>query len=332
LTVYNRAMRVLFLSRFFWPHIGGVERHVEAVGRELTKLGHKITVITLKHEAKLPETQTYRDLKIVRLPYSNSKWGIWRALWQKRQILKSADIIHCHDVFFWYLPFRFFWINKPVFTTFHGWEGVYPIPKRNILIRKLSERLSFGSIAIGSFMKRWYGQKPDYISYGGVTLLCSDRSIKMLSGNPKEIIFIGRLDQDNAIEEYLAALKAIKEKFKLPVTFVGDGGWRGKAEKLGKVTGMVKDLTPYLKRPAYIFATSYLTIWEALAYNRPVFSLYQNQLKKDYLEKFPAAGSINISGSAEELVGQLKEPKKIKVILPTWKQVAQTYLKLWQKR
>ena len=319
-------MRVVFLTRFFWPHVGGVERHIEAVGRELLKQGHKITIITLKHESKLPDSQTYRGFKIVRLPYSNSKWGIWSELWQQRQVLKAADIVHCHDVFFWYLPFRFLLTNKPVFTTFHGWEGVYPIPTKNILAHRLAEKLSRGNICIGDYLPIHYGTKADFISYGAVTLSYSDRAMKVL----QEIIFIGRLEKENAIEEYLAAIKLIRQKSPLPVTFVGDGQYRRQAARLGRVTGMVTNIKPYLNRPAAILASSYLTIWEALAYNRPVFSLYQNQLKKDYLEKFPAAGSINISGSAEELVGQLKEPKKIKVILPTWKQVVRQYLDLWK--
>ena len=316
-------MTIVFLTRYFWPHVGGVERHVEAVGRELMKLGHKMTVITLKHEAKLPETQTYRGLKIVRLPYSNSKWEIWRALWQKRQILKSADIIHCHDVFFWYLPFRFLWPKKPVFTTFHGWEGVYPIPKRNIFAHHLAEKLSWGNICIGDYLPIHYGTRADFISYGAPLLPAPPRRLPV-----KELIFIGRLDRDLGLMEYFIAIK----KLNLPVTFVGDGALRKEAAKIGKVVGVVKSLKPYLTRPAAILASSYLTMWEALSYGRPVFSLYQNQLKKDYLEKFPAAKAIHISGSAEELVEQFKSPKKIKIKFPDWKQVTRLYLKLWQKR
>jgi len=37
---------------------------------------------------------------------------------KNRQLLQNADIIHCHDVFYWYLPFRFLYPHKPVFTPF----------------------------------------------------------------------------------------------------------------------------------------------------------------------------------------------------------------------
>ena len=326
-------MKLVFLSRFFWPHVGGVERHVEAVGQELTKLGHNITVITLKHDPRLPGFQAFQGLKIIRLPYSNSKWGIWRALWQKRRILKAADVIHCHDVFFWYLPFRFFWPKKPVFTTFHGWEGMYPIPQKNILAHRLAEKLSRGNICIGDYLPIHYGTKADFVSYGAAPQAVKIKPLKPI----KEIIFIGRLEADLGLPEYFKALKIIKRKYRLPITFVGDGKLKKPAAKIGKVVGVVKSLKPYLNRPAAILAASYLTIWEALAYNRPVFSLYQNQLKKDYLEKFPAAGSINISGSAEEFSRQFEQARRNqlpidRLIGNSWKQVAQTYLKLWQKR
>lgn len=318
-------MTIVFLTRYYWPHVGGVEKHVEAVGQELTKLGHQITVITLKHETKLANEQTYRGLKIIRLPYSDSKWGIWRSLWKQRKVLKDAAITHCHDVFFWYLPFRFFWPKKPVFTTFHGWEGVYPIPYKNILAHRLAEKLSRGNICIGDYLPLHYGTKADFVSYGAPTLPAQPSRLPI-----KEVIFIGRLETDLGLKEYFKAIKLIK----LPVTFVGEGSLRAEAAKVGKVVGTVKNLKPYLTRPAAILSSSYLTIWDALVYGRPVFSLYQNQLKKDYLEKFPAANSIYISGSVGELMEQfeqeLKRPMSVKVKLPTWKEVTQQYLKLWK--
>ncbi len=325
-------MTIVFLARYFWPHVGGVERHVFEIGQELVKLGHKISVITLKHDPKLSNSQTHRGLKIIRLPYSNSKWGIWRRLWQKQQVLKTANLIHCHDVFFWYLPFRFLWPKKPVFTTFHGWEGVYPIPWKNILAHRLAEKLSRGNICIGDYLAIHYGTKADFVSYGGIRVT----GLALPPKKIKEVIFIGRLEEDLGLPEYFKALKIIKKKYHLPITFVGNGALKKPAARIGKVVAAVRDLKPYLTRPAAIFSSSYLTMWEALTYARPVFCLYQNQLKKDYLEKFPAAKAIYISGSAEELIGQLeqglKQPKPIRVRVPSWEQVTQTYLKLWQKK
>ena len=330
------------LSKYFYPHIGGVEKHVEEVSRELIKKGHRIIVLTLKHNSKLPEIETNRGVKIIRLPYSESKWIIWKNLWQKRSLIKSVDIIHCHDIFFWYLPFKFLFPRKPAYTTFHGWEGEFPIPKKNIFIRQLSEKLSLGNICVGDYIKKHYHTKPDYITYGGVdyTFKSYDRIYKKNS----YVIFIGRLEKDMGMEEYLKALKTIKQKHGLKITFVGDGPYRSQAEKIGPVTGMVKTIKPYLKKPAYIFASSYLTILEVMIAKRPVFALYQNPLKKDYLQQFPGARYMRISGSADELIKQfdnaLKNPKKIDRMIikahnfaktQTWDRIADMYLKLWKK-
>jgi hypothetical protein len=53
-------------------------------------------------------------------------------MWNNRDLIKEADIIHCHDVFFWYLPFRFLFPQKKVYIPFHGYEGNNPPNKRKI--------------------------------------------------------------------------------------------------------------------------------------------------------------------------------------------------------
>lgn len=325
-------MTIVFLSKFFYPHIGGVEKHVEKVSRELIKKGHQVTVLTLKHNKNLPDKTIYQGIKIIRLPYSTSKWGIWKNLWPHRQLIKTSDIIHCHDVFFWYLPFRFIYPFKPVFTTFHGWEGKFPIPFKNIVLRKIWEKLSSGNICVGDYLKTWYHTKPDFVTYGGVDL---DQKQPIPAAN--RCLFIGRLDEDLGMKEYLKALKILKQKYHLSLTFVGDGPFRRQAEKLGRVTGMVKNLEAYLNQSPVVFASSYLTIWQALAAGCQVYALYHNPLKKDYLEKFPLARYINISGSADELVAGFKlgtkQPDSLRQALGqySWEKVANQYLKLWQK-
>src|SRR3989440_6706370 len=45
--VYN--MRVLMLSEFYPPIIGGMERHVQTLSHELVRRGHHVAVATLQH-------------------------------------------------------------------------------------------------------------------------------------------------------------------------------------------------------------------------------------------------------------------------------------------
>ena len=148
-------MKILFLVQYKTPHVGGVEKHVESISLSLGKKGHKVRIVS-------SEDIKYPRIKFLGLLY------IWIWLWGYREMIKKADIVHCHDVFIWYLPFRFLYAKKPVYTTFHGWEGIWPIPWKNILIKRLAAKLSRGTIAVGKYIEKYYGVKADKIIYGGI--------------------------------------------------------------------------------------------------------------------------------------------------------------------
>lgn len=148
-------MKILFLSRHKWPHVGGVERHIFEISKRLKVKGKSVKTIS-------EEDIKYPHIKFFGLLY------IWIWLFKNRKIIKKADIVHCHDVFIWYLPFRFLYPNKPVYTTFHGWEGIYPIPYKNIMLKRLAAYLSWRTIAVGKYIEKYYGITADKIIYGGI--------------------------------------------------------------------------------------------------------------------------------------------------------------------
>lgn len=147
-------MKILFLTHHKWPHVGGVEKHVYEVTKSLERGGHKVTIIS-------EEDIKYPHIKLLGLIY------IWFWLFSNRKLIENADIIHCHDVFIWYLPFRFLYPSKKVFTTFHGWEGIWPIPWKNIYFKRLAAKLSDGTIAVGKYIEKYYGIEANKIIYGG---------------------------------------------------------------------------------------------------------------------------------------------------------------------
>lgn len=164
-------MTILFFTSRFYPDIGGVQTHALEVGKELVNRHRKVIVIAEKHGG-LKDKESYKGIEIYRIKINTSeklkKFVIWKWLFNNRNLIEKADIIHCHDVFYWFLPFRFLYPKKPVFTTFHGYETKFPPSKKAIFIRKISEKLSFGSICVGDYIKKWYGTKPGFITYGGV--------------------------------------------------------------------------------------------------------------------------------------------------------------------
>lgn len=342
-------MNILFFSRLFYPHIGGVEKHIFEIGKILIQKGHKVLVVAEKHDSKLKNFEIINKIGVYRIPILNQGWfkkfEIWSWLIKHKNLIRIADIVHCHDVFFWYLPFRFLYLRKSVFTTFHGYEG-YPLRPRDILVRRVSGKLSNGNICIGDFIKKWYGTKPNFVSYGGVNEinLSSRSGEKLKIKNENSALFIGRLDEQTGIKTYVSAVKLIRKKmpnFKFEI--IGDGKYRKEIEKNFKVLGFQKDPEKYFQNYNFAFVSRYLSILEAMAAKRLVFAVYDNPLKEDYLRMSPFSKYITISSFSSELAAKisfystnLKAKKKMIdeayawVKNHTWEEVVNTYSKLWK--
>lgn len=331
-------MKILFLSRRFYPDIGGVEKHVLEVGRVLIKQGHKVLVAT----QSTGKVNNYQGIGIIRIPKTpksySEKVHVWRWFWGNRNLIKEADIVHAHDVYWWYWPFRFIFLSKKSFVTFHGYE-TYPIKKPAIVVRKISYYLASGNISVGKFINKWYGTKANYITYGAVNpqSIMNQRIVK------NSAIFIGRLDSDTGLLEYLEAKKVVsekKEKFK--VTFIGDGELAYKIPANNR-KGFARNYLSLLKSSEIVFSSSYLMILEALSLRKPVFSIYTNDLKHDYLVDAPFRDFIYISNSsnqlAEQVLSYLSNPDNQKIRKgydwarsQTWDELVKKYYKLWQRR
>ena len=337
-------MNILFFSRLYYPHIGGVEKHVAKIGKILIQRGHKVTVVTEKHSHSLKNKEIIEGVEVIRIPAfkegKNKKFKIWRWLWGNTQLIENADIVHCHDVFFWYLPFRFLYPFKKVFTTFHGYED-FPLKPKDVFMHKVSEKLSMGNICIGDFIPKWYGTKPDFVSYGAVDLPKNEK----LSANTGSAVFIGRLDEQTGILTYIQAVDIIRKKIlNFDFLIVGDGKYKNKINKKNRTLKAVGNAAKYFQDYEYAFVSRYLSILEAISAKRLVFAVYDNPIKEDYLRLAPFSKQIVIFNSPSELSSKLlyyrNHPKaKEKMIekgylwvqKQTWEKMVKTYLKLWAK-
>lgn len=241
-------MQILFISKHKHPHIGGVEKHINQISKQLEKIGYSITTIS-EEDIKQPQ------IKIIGLLY------IWIWLFRNRRFIKKADIIHIHDVFIWYLPFRFIFPFKKVFITFHGWEGKYPIPFWNVLNKRVANKLTNGSIAVGKYIEKWYGIKSNFIIYGATGL----RQGYGRQGKIKNsIVWLGRTDNDTGYIEFQKWLS--KQKTKYTVKYVTN----------------VSNPEKYLKTAEYCVPSGYLSYLEAKQYGCKILTFANNPLKEDY--------------------------------------------------
>ncbi|MHA1284708.1 MAG: glycosyltransferase family 4 protein [Promethearchaeota archaeon] len=337
------------LTPSFYPKIGGVEKHVYKISKELVKKKHKVLIITKKIPKELENYENLGDLYIIRL--NNKKiLSFWINLFQIRKIIKLCDIIHCHDfiTFYWFLPF--YLLNSNVYLTFHGYEK-YPIPKIYIYLRKLAEILVKGNICVGKFIAKYYHTNPTIIIYGGVNNNLNN-NVKNTNFNFNKALFIGRLDVDTGILEYIKALKILKEKYNknLKLEICGDGVLKDLILKYAKkfdlsinFNGFVKDLNVFFNQVDIVLCSSYLCILEALSKKKIVISIYQNILKKDYLELTPFKKYIFISKNpnqiAKEIINLAEKQNKINekikkgyifALRYTWNRIIRIYEKLWK--
>ncbi|RJQ38903.1 glycosyltransferase [Candidatus Microgenomates bacterium] len=380
-------MRIVFFTKYFCPHIGGVEKHVLNLSKKMLEKGHDVIVVTEKlylqqdlsgHQkvslGHLPGAQANLEdingIKVIRINVGRDSWfkkfRIWNELLKIRKILISADVIHCHDIFFWYLPFRFLFPTKKVFTTFHGYEGNNLPSRKAMLMHKLAEKLSSGNICVGDFLNKWYGTNPNFVIYGAVDIsesqisnLRSQNHISKLKNNnyltnlSLKILYVGRLEEEAGIMEYLRALKILKERgYNFSLDVLGDGSQKKEAEKFSILNnldinfkGFVEDVDKYLEKADFIFTSRYLGILESFAKKKFVFAVYNNPIKNDYLEFSPFSKNISINRNymdlAEEIISVLKNEKdtleKIEknyewVKKQSWNRLAKIYFKLWSKQ
>ena len=332
-------MKILFLCRLFYPHTGGVEKHVYEIGKRFVKNVDCVSVLTTKHDKELDSLGEIEGIKIIRFHQPAVKYfGLiytWYWIFKNINYIKEHEIIHIHDVFIWYLPFRLLLPHKKVFMTFHGQWGHYPISRMDKILKILAEKLTLGSISIGEYIPANYKIQTDCISYGAATL---PKSIAKKEKNT--IIYVGRLDKELTLDIFIEVFRKLKG-FK--IIFIGDGELRSKCEKIGKVYGFC-DPSPFYKKAKYVFASGYLTIIEALSNKCLVITAYQNPLHRDYYKMTPFKEMIICKSNAtgilksfdyyrnnEKKSGELIEKGYNWAKHQTWKRMVNNYTELWHK-
>ena len=331
-------MKLLVLTRLYIPHVGGVDKHVRGRNKLLLKKGFEITTVTEKYDKTLPDKETKDGERIVRISYPKVKFlgllTIWIWIYRHRNLIKKADLVQIHDVFIWYLPFRFLFPNKPVYTTFHGWEGIYPVPWKNIVLRKLAAKLSTNYICGGKYIEKYYR-----IKVNKVILTPFEVPTKINNNKEKRrLVYVGRLHKDTGLPKILESL-AFLRGFK--IEFCGDGPMRDECKKYGKVHGFVNP-KPFYERATISVSPGYNAIMEALAFRCLVVTTYNNPLKRDYLKMTPFAKWIVLRNSTKKMAKAIdyftKYPERAKPLIDagrkwvktqTWEKFTQEYLDLW---
>lgn len=336
---------ILHVAPFSFPKIGGVEKHVISVAREQLKFGHRVTILTQTHEHGLASIEEVGGLTIHRIPFSayNKKYRTWLAIWKHRALFAQHDRVFVHDVGWWVLLVMQN-LQSGFVMIFHGWEGTFPVRWQAKLHRWLVAQLAWRTIHIGGFIQYFYWDQPDRVLYGGVESSTKQPVARKSSVQKVRVVFLGRLEQDTAVDEYCALAAKLRERgVNYELTWVGEGSMRKQCAQYGAVTGFTTDVDRYLSTADIVWASSYLSILQAQAHGKVVIGLYTNSLKETYLKTFPGARMMLISDDAAEtavelqnLIGDQKRWSKLELMAwqyartQSWAAVAKQYETIWE--
>jgi glycosyltransferase involved in cell wall biosynthesis len=71
-------MRLVLITRQFWPQVGGAQTALGLLSRALVELGHEVTLLTARWHPHWPERLQRDGVQVIRLPTSPVRmWGTW---------------------------------------------------------------------------------------------------------------------------------------------------------------------------------------------------------------------------------------------------------------
>ena len=120
----GRKLKVLQVSRVYWPNLGGIEKIAQGLAENLVSRGHECDVVTLNRAFEdgrdLEPYSSLNGVNIYRIPYKGSnRYPIAPSV---HRFISRYDIVHVHAVDFmadWLVATQ--WLHKrPIVLSTHG--------------------------------------------------------------------------------------------------------------------------------------------------------------------------------------------------------------------
>jgi glycosyltransferase involved in cell wall biosynthesis len=249
-------MRILMVTKFYHPRIGGVETTVKELCEEFVRRGHRCTVVTMDHE--LRGRVMINGVEVIRCPVDSKLLGglnrhVWRHLSQEVRP-GMFDIVHLHSYHILlsaqsaYLCHR----HKVPFIFSAHYHGKGHTPLRDLLFR--SYRFA------GKNVLRW-SEKITCVSEYEKGLLLRDfpglegkvgvipsgiKGFPILTVERRKdtLLYVGRVTRYKGIDHVLQAVKVLKERGKeVRLRVVGSGPEEGALHELAQQLGVDEAVT-----------------------------------------------------------------------------------------
>lgn len=294
----GKTLRIALVTEFYYPHFGGVTEHVQNLAVHLRAWGHTAVVITSGMPGYRDSGGVYRVGRSVVI-LSNGSFARLTAGFNLRKKIRDIlqkeriDVVHVHGPLAPTLglvaPEAAADLGLPTVATFHSWfrrSVAYSVLRAPLQRRldRFAARIAVSAPAIEAnaryFKSNWEiipnGVDVGYFHPNGRS------SADAISG-PK-LLFLGRLDPRNGLDQVLSAMPAILEEYaRAKLIVAGDGplrlAYESRARPLGssvKFVGRVYDNRPSLYAAADIYlcptskASFGITLLEAMACGTPI--------------------------------------------------------------
>ncbi|MHA1471051.1 MAG: glycosyltransferase, partial [Candidatus Asgardarchaeia archaeon] len=96
-------MKIAITSDFFYPSIGGIEKHIEGFAKTLSNVGFDVTIITSREREDFNDNQfNFKVIRLgcIRIPTINiMALRRYYSLLNDILIINSFDLMHAHHAF-----------------------------------------------------------------------------------------------------------------------------------------------------------------------------------------------------------------------------------------
>jgi glycosyltransferase involved in cell wall biosynthesis len=242
------GVRILELTQRYPPALGGVERHVERLVRELRGAGATVNVVTsdlvrdepftrgaFATDREAPQVRRHRALRTVNIPHG---LGILVPGMASDALRARADVVHAHA--FGHFPL---WSGRlarafrgiPLVVTPHSDPGTAP-PLAQLWSRTVAQLTVRGAdrtVALSRAEATWLeslGVRPERIRviHGAIDLAeFAPRPHHPVTSNDVRVLFVGRLDPaQKGLEPLIRAMGLVPRELRPVLRIVGED-WGG---------------------------------------------------------------------------------------------------------
>lgn len=239
--VMARSLRVLHITKRFWPYQGGVERYVLDLAAAQARLGRSCRVLTIdrdlvvRGDSRLPAVERHEGIEIHRVKAfgGSRKQFVSEPPDRILRLLRWADVIHHHDPRFLFETVVF---TRPVFrrpVVFHTHGMILHTPA-HLRLKKLAMRRYYGPMlargvdaviassgADAEMMTTYCGLGPETVRVFENGLdLTRYRSI-VRQREPGSLLCFGRIDRHKGLARLLDLVSRVEGRWRLDIAGVG---------------------------------------------------------------------------------------------------------------